>query len=134
MGYQYSIWLIPYIWEDIKNVYQTSHIPHVTLKTLLTLEQAREFVKKFDNEYKISFQDNIQDFNNIIYEPNKKDDLPASGFFCKISELELEHQPHMTLYYKYNHKVIPMESPKDLFGYVSIVNTISDNPEKWIFI
>lgn len=134
MGYQYSIWLTPYIWEDIKNLYETSHIPHVTLKTLLTLEQARVFVKKFDNEYKISFQDNIQDFNDIIYDPNKKDDLAASGFFCKISGLELEHQPHMTLYYKYNNKVIPMESPKDLFGYVCIVNTISDNPEKWVFI
>jgi len=134
MGYQYSIWLIPYIWEDIKNLYKTSHIPHVTLKTLLSLEQANEFVKTFDNEYKISFQDNIHDFNNIIYDSNKKDDLHASGLLCKITGLELEHKPHMTLHYKYNNKVIPTKAPTDLYGFVSIVNTISDQPAEWILI
>ncbi len=134
MGYRYSIWLIPYIWEDIKKVYKTSHIPHIIIKTFLSLEQAQDIVNKYDNEYKIRFKDNIYDFNNIIYDPNKKDELPACGFLCNITGLELEHQPHMTLDYKYNHKVIPMESPEDLFGFISIVNTVSNIPEKWFFI
>lgn len=134
MGYQYSIWLIPYIWKDIKDVYKTSHIPHVTIQTLLTLEQAQEFIKKYDQEYKIFFQDNIHDFTQISYDHDKEDQLPGSGFYCEIKDLELEHQPHMTLYYKFNNKIIPMESPKDLFGFVSIVNTLSDQPEKWFFL
>jgi hypothetical protein len=40
----------------------------------------------------------------------------------------------MTLYYKFNKKIIPMESPKDLFGFVRVVNTVSEQPEKWFFI
>jgi hypothetical protein len=126
MGYQYSVWLVPKIWNDIKKVYETEHVPHITIKSLLSLEHARDLFKQYDNEYKITFQNDIYDF--------KQNDSPASGFYCKVLNLETEKQLHMTINYKFNKKVIPLEAPEDLIGNIYIVNTTSDKPEKWCFV
>ena len=134
MGYKYSIWLIPNNWKDIKNFYKMNHIPHITIKTLLSYDEALKLFKNYDNKYKVNFKDNIYDFKNLSYHHEPKNEFPASGYFCKIENLELEHKPHMTIHYKYNDKVIYNKSPNNIEGTVFIVNTISDNPEEWNII
>ena len=46
MGYKYSLWLIPNNWKYIKSYYKIDHIPHITIKTLMTQSQA---FKEYDN-------------------------------------------------------------------------------------
>ena len=46
MGYKYSIWLIPNNWKYIQSYYKTEHIPHVTIKTLLSQKDAfKEYIE-----------------------------------------------------------------------------------------
>ena len=49
-------------------------MPHITIKTLLSYQESLDLIKKYNNEYNVSFQDNIYDFNNISYHENKKDE------------------------------------------------------------
>jgi len=133
MGYKYSIWLIPNNWEYIKQNYKTEHIPHITIKTLMTAKEVFQEVKKFKKHYMISYEENVYDFNEISYhkDEDKDKELPACGFFCKIKNLKLEHEPHMTLYYHYHNLVLHMKPPVSCLGKVYVVNTISDDPKKW---
>ena len=134
MGYKYSIWLIPNNWKYIQSYYKTEHIPHVTIKTLLTSREAFNEYDKLKSHYMIKYQDNVYDFNDIKYDGKEGDELEACGFFCKIEGLELEHKPHMTLYYHYHNSVLKMRSPTETLGKVCLVNTISDDPKKWYII
>ncbi len=134
MGYKYSIWLIPNNWKYIQSYYKTEHMPHVTIKTLLTHNEALNEFYMLKSHYMIKYQDNVYDFNDIKYKEKKDDELEACGFLCNIQNLELLHKPHMTLYYHYNNSIIKMKAPSDTLGKVFIVNTVSDNPKKWFII
>lgn len=134
MGYKYSIWLIPNNWKDIMKFYNTKHIPHVTIKTLLSKNEAFFEVNKYKKKYLINFENNIYNFDKISYHNDTDKDFPACGIFCKITNLKLEHIPHMTLYYHFNKSVILTKEPKSCIANVCIVNTNSDNPEKWTII
>lgn len=103
-----------------------SHIPHITIKTLLTKEKSQLLINMYQKEYTVSFENGIYYFKVISYDSNKLDKLPASGFYCSIKNLELDHKGHMRLHYKFNNSVINKEYPKNLLGYVCIVNTESD--------
>ena len=134
MGYKYSIWLIPNNWKYIKDFYKTDHIPHITIKTLMSGDEVFKEIKNYKNHYMISYDNNVHDFNEISYQKDRDAELPASGFFCKIHNLKLEHQPHMTLYYHYHDSILHMKAPVSCLGKVYIVNTISDDPVKWFIL
>ena len=89
MGYKYSIWLIPNNWKYIQSYYKTEHIPHVTIKTLLTSREAFNEYDKLKSHYMIKYQDNVHDFDDIKYKGKDGDEIEACGFFCKIEDLEL---------------------------------------------
>lgn len=134
MGYKYSIWLIPNNWKYIQSYYKTEHIPHVTIKTLLTQKDAFKEYDMLKSHYLIKYQNNVYDFNDIKYDGKEGDELEACGFLCKIDGLELEHKPHMTLYYHYHNIVLKMKAPTESLGKVCIVNTVSDDPKKWYIL
>ena len=137
MGYKYSIWLIPNNWKYIQSYYKTEHIPHITIKTLLSQNEAFKEFDMLKSHYMIKYQNNVHDFDEIKYKRKNNDDddeLEACGFFCKIQGLELEHKPHMTLYYHYHNSVLQMKAPTETLGKVCLVNTISDDPKKWYII
>ena len=134
MGYKYSIWLIPNNWEYIKSYYKTEHIPHITIKTLLSQKEVFKEIDMLKSHYMIKYQDYVYDFDEIKYKDNKNDEIEACGFFCKIDDLELEHKAHMTLYYHYHNIVLKMKAPTDTLGKVCMVNTVSDDPKKWFLL
>ena len=134
MGYKYSIRLIPNNWKYIQSYYKTEHIPHITIKTLLSQNEAFNEFELLKSHYMIKYKNNVHDFNDIKYKGKKGDELDACGFFCNIEGLELEHKPHMTLYYHYHDSVLKMKAPTETLGKVCIVNTVSDDPRKWFII
>ena len=131
MGYKYSVWIVPNSHKYIKTHYNMSHTPHVTIKTFLSLQEATELIDTLKSHYYINYQENIYDFN-MKY--SKDDILGASGFYCSIRDLKLEHTPHMTIHYCTHNKVIHIKPPTDSLGTVYVANTVSNNPSEWYII
>lgn len=134
MGYKYSIWLIPNNWKYIKSYYKTEHIPHVTIKTLMTQSQAFKEYDDLKSHYEIAYENNVYDFTDVKYHEKQEDEIEGSGFYCKIKGLDLDHRPHMTLYYHHHNSVLKMKAPTETLGKVYIVNTVSDDPKKWFLL
>ena len=131
MGYKYSVWIVPNNHKYIKMHYNMSHIPHATIKTFLSLQEATELIDTLKSHYYINYQENIYDFNMKYSE---EDILKASGFYCSIKDLKLEHTPHMTIHYCVHNKVINIKPPTDCLGTVYVANTVSNNPCEWYII
>lgn len=134
MGYKYSLWLIPNNWKYIKSYYKTDHIPHITIKTLMTQSQAFKEYDNLKSHYEIKYENNVYDFNDIQYHEKKEDEIEGCGFYCNVKGLQLDHKPHMTLYYHYHNSVLKMKAPTETLGKVYIVNTVSDDPKKWFLL
>lgn len=133
MGYKYSVWLVPNSHGYIKDHYRMEHIPHITIKTLLTINDAFDLARKLKKHYYINFIPDIHDFDKIKYKKNKKE-LDACGFYCKINNLELNHTPHMTTHYHMHGMSLFMPPPTSCMGKVYIVNTVSNSPSKWYIL
>lgn len=96
-GYGFSIWYIPYNYQDFQNKYKIIHIPHVTYQTNFEdLDSAIEIYRNLPADIDIDFNSNIVLFPQMY----STDPLCACGFYVKKSQfLNQTFEPHLSTKY-----------------------------------
>lgn len=124
-GYGFSTWIVPDNWKSIQVRYSMKHIPHITVRTNLTEPSTDNVGKRLH----IKFVKGCFTFPKQY----EVDPLDAYGFYCTVKHIEIDHIPHMSLFYNEPLRVYepPMET---LQGTIHIADTRSLDPSKWKLI
>ena len=136
-GYGYSVWLVtpkhPLLEKWIHTYNQHIFTPHTTLKSNLTLKDAKTYVKHLPTLVgEISFQG--QCVRELPRGEYNNDPLYGWGLKVKLHGFHMEHTPHLTIHYSQKPlKSIPRLCPKKhrFAAVVCIADTRSLKPEKW---
>lgn len=143
-GYGYSVWYVPQNYKKLQEIYNISHIPHITLETNLSLRDAYHIYHNASKSIKVKFQDKYIKFP-AFYD---NDPLVSYGWYVDIIEMtrrKLKWTPHMTLryisrknYHSYKDKVVlseelmPATEPGDSIECdIVIADTRSGCPKEW---
>lgn len=122
-GYGYSLWLVPLNWKNVAESYNMKHIPHITVQT--NMNYIDPIVLSNDTFTACDFS-NLKTFPKMY----GNDPLNGSGFYCKVKDLEINHQPHMTVMYSHNivHDYVP---PANLECKLYIADTQTLDASQW---
>jgi len=129
MSYKHSIWYVPYNYKQLKNEFNMTHIPHITLKTMMERDECFDL---FDKLVKKEFYFTLQ--NDLVLFPSmyEQDPMQAIGWWVENSP-----KYHLSLRYfglenpkkiKFTQISPPNES---LQCFLAIADTSDCNPEKW---
>jgi hypothetical protein len=136
-SYGYSVWAImipPQNISDLLARYNNfPHIPHITVKTNLTLEDAEDFLLECK-----SWEDTATISGKAYVLPNfyDHDPLKGWGFPAQLTNTKTEHTQHLTVMYSpteikscpnvYVDEFLPVK--------LRIANTTSENPREWSLV
>jgi hypothetical protein len=143
MGYQFSVWYIPINYTEIQKLYNISHIPHITLDTNLTFDNAVSvFLDSRYEQHKTFIVTSDLVMFPSLYEHNP---LSAYGVWMResdgcISTKKPHWKPHMSFkYFNCNTKestdnLESISIGKNIKCYKTLVNTVSNIPDDWYII
>ena len=132
--YGYSIWALMIPSQEIMDLLnehnRVPHIPHITVKTNLTFEEAEDFL--FDC---ITWEDIVDISGKAYVLPTYYDNDPLKGwgFPAQLRKIKSDHVQHLTI--KYSTAEIQSCPDKEinisLPVHLRIVDTTSENPSEW---
>lgn len=105
LSYGYSVWYVPDNYRELQERYNIQHIPHVTLKTKMSFDDASNL---YHSQIKIADTINIEYYNKFITFPayDKNDHLQYRGWKVnivgmndKFKSVNSNWNPHMTVEY-----------------------------------
>jgi len=123
ISYGFSVWLVPQPRFNINTV----HIPHITVATCFEKEPIVHCT--LNKRYGVTFFPGISKFPSDMYDAD--DVVSGTGLYCKIDNMELEHEPHMTFTYDDSEDMSSFEILKHIYCDLYVVDTRSKNPIDW---
>jgi hypothetical protein len=137
MSYEFSVWYVPYNYQDFMDKYNIIHIPHVTYTTnLKTIEECHAIVDNIPKEININFANDAVIFSRMY----KNDPLHSYGWWIDVDDLKFHHRPHMTIEYfndsnkLHNHKLGTYTKPERTKCFLAISDTNSMDPSDWTIL
>ena len=138
-GYGYSVWYVPYNYEQLQAKYNIAHIPHVTLETNLSLRDAFHIYhnqKGACPDITIELDGSFVKFPS--YYPN--DPMQYYGWDARIVEMKrpkLKWKPHISVVYTPRNSQIavnqamPQPPQGKIQCFLVIADTRSSRPADW---
>ena len=124
-NFGYSLWLVPTNYNI-----NTVHIPHITIAACI--DKIPKVSADINKLYKVKLlKENIVKFPTDMY--NNNTTIESYGIYCKILNLDLQHDPHLTLSYHipdYKH----IKLPTHLYCNLYLAETLDINPLNWKLI
>lgn len=124
INYGFSLWLVPQSRYNIN----TTHIPHITVATCF-YDGPPQVQCTINKKYQVKFYNYISQFRKDMYD--KKSPKGSIGIYCKIDNMELDHEPHMTLTYDNNEDISNIKIPEFAICDLYLVDTRDSNPHNW---
>lgn len=124
INYGFSLWLVPQSRYNIN----TSHIPHITVATCF-YDGPPQVQCTRNKRYRVKFFEGISQFPADMYD--KETPIGGIGVYCKIDNMDLDHEPHMTLSYDENENVSNIKLPEFAFCDLYLADTRDSKPENW---
>lgn len=143
-SYGYSVWYVPTNWRDIKEKYNMTHIPHITLETNLILRDAYHIYHNACPKVLAKLKPDCVTFPQLY----AHDPLQARGWYVDILQMngrKLSWTPHMSVTYTPRNlqlcadiemepvmsHAVTIAPSETLECFVVIADTRSVHPEEW---
>jgi hypothetical protein len=129
IGYGWSLWYIPENWKEIAETYGFQHVPHVTLQSNLTKEEAIALFEKSAKTATIRLESDLVVFPTMY----EVDPLKAAGWYA--TGIDTPHRPHMSVRYWTDLPVdlTPCGNPPDVVECFLAIADTQLSPSEWTF-
>jgi hypothetical protein len=128
-GYGWSVWYVPNDFRQFARDYKFKHIPHVTLQSNLTKEEAEALFEKSAKTATIQLDADVSIFPTMY----AHDPLKAVGWYA--TGIDTPHRPHMSVsYYDELPKWVGIEGgdpPFEMNCFLAVADTQPSNPSEW---
>ena len=122
LSYGFSLWLVPQSRFKI----DTLHVPHITLATHFETEPNVQCTK--NKRYRVDIFDGVSKFPSDMYPDSI---VQGIGVYCKIQDMDLDHEPHLSLTYDESYDFSNIKLPEFIYCDMYLADTRSTTPLEW---